>query len=223
MWLFSRKVEKRAGSSRLRLRAVRQHATASRAEGRLCRAKAGGHWLLLLVLAVAGFSSGCGYALAGRGNFLPDYIRTIGVPAFTNLTSYFDIGQIVTDKIRTEFIGRGNYKIVPELTGADAVLVGSITGISIVPTAFSTQQASRYVITMTANIELRDSQKSTVLWTNPSVTVREEYDATGGQVSSADPTVFVDPSAFFNQETNAVERVSDEFARAVVSAILEAF
>lgn len=177
----------------------------------------------MVLLAAAACSHGCGYALAGRGNFLPDYIRTIGVPAFTNMTSYFDIGQIVTDKVRTEFIGRGNYKIVPESAGVDAVLVGSITGISIVPTAFSTQQASRYTITMTANIELRDAQKNTVLWTNPSVIVREEYDASGGSVSSADPGVIVDPSAFFNQETNAVERVSNEFARTVVSAILEAF
>jgi hypothetical protein len=175
------------------------------------------------VLLAAVWSNGCGYALAGRGNFLPGYIRTIGVPAFTNLTSYFDIAQIVTDKVRTEFIGRGNYRIVPEATGADAVLVGSITGISIVPTAFSSQQqASRYVITMTASIELRDTQKNSVLWTNPSVAVREEWDATG-QGTSADPAVVVDPSAFFNQETNAVERVSNEFSRTIVSAILEAF
>jgi hypothetical protein len=33
----------------------------------------------------------------------------------------------------------------------------------------------------------------------------------------------VDPSSFFNQETNAVERVGTQFARTVVSAILEAF
>ena len=54
---------------------------------------------------------------------------------------------------------RGNYKIVPETPGADAVLVGTITGISILPTAFTAQQqASRYTITVTANIELRDSR-----------------------------------------------------------------
>ena len=178
---------------------------------------------LVVVLASALLSHGCGYALAGKGNFLPDYIRTIGIPAFTNQTSYFDIAQIVTDKVRTEFIGRGNYKIVPEATGADAVLTGVITGISIVPTAFgSQQQASRYVIMMIANIELRDTQKDTVLWSNPAVVVRDEYDATGGAVSS-DPTAFVDPSSFFNQESNAVVRVTNEFARTTVSAILEAF
>jgi len=168
-------------------------------------------------------SSGCGYALAGHGSFLPSYIRQIGIPAFANQTSYFDIAQILTDKVRTEFIGRGNYKIVPETTGADAVLVGTITSISILPAAFGNQQqASRYTITVTANIELRDSRDNKVLWSNPSMAVRDEIDATGTPVSSA-PSGAVDPAVFFNQSTSAVERVSDEFARSVVSAILEAF
>jgi hypothetical protein len=174
------------------------------------------------VLAAAVASSGCGYALAGRGNFLPDYIRTIGIPTFQNHTSYFVLAELVTDKVRTEFIGRGNYKIVPEAAGADAVLIGAVTNVSIVPTSISAeQQASRYTITVTASIELRDVAKDTVLWTNPSLSVREEYDATSSV--SNDPTGFVDPSTFFNQETNAVERVSNEFSRTVVSAILEAF
>jgi hypothetical protein len=177
--------------------------------------------LLLALLAVA--SNGCGYALAGHGSFLPDYIKIIGIPAFGNQTSYFDIAQIVTGKVQTEFIGRGRYKIVPETTGADAVLTGTITGISILPAAFGAQQqASRYTITVTANIELRDSRENKILWSNPSVTVRDEIDATGAGLTT-DPAVSVDPSAFFNQETSAVQRVSDEFARSVVSAILEAF
>ena len=78
------------------------------------------------------------------------------------------MAQLVTDKVRTEFIGRGNYKIVPEATGADAVLVGAVTNVTIVPTNFSAeQQASRYTITVTANIQLRDVAKDTVLWSNP--------------------------------------------------------
>jgi lipopolysaccharide assembly LptE-like protein len=185
-------------------------------------------WLLnkkalgLLVLAAAVASTSCGYALAGHGSFLPESIRVIGVPLFTNTTSYFDIGQILTDKVRTEFIGRGHYQIIPETTGADAVLVGTISGITIVPTAFSSQQqASRYTISVIANIELRDAQKNTVLWSNPSLVVREEYEASG--TTSAAGVTSVDPSSFFNQESNAVERVSTQFARTVVSAILEAF
>jgi len=167
-------------------------------------------------------SNGCGYALAGRGNFLPSYIQTIGIPNFENHTSFFQMAQLVTDKVRTEFIGRGNYKIVPEATGADAVLVGAITNVSILPTNFSAeQQASRYTITVTANIQLRDVQKDTILWSNPSISIREEYDATSAL--SNDPAVGVDPTSFFTQESNALERISDEFSRTVVSAILEAF
>jgi lipopolysaccharide assembly LptE-like protein len=173
---------------------------------------------LVAVLA----SNGCGYALAGRGNFLPAYIRIIGIPSFENQTSFFQMAQLVTDKVRTEFIGRGNYKIVPEATGADAVLVGAVTDVRIVPTNFSAeQQASRYTITVTANIQLRDVAKDTVLWSNPAISVREEYDATSA--TTADPAGFVDPSAFFTQESNALERISNEFSRSVVSAILEAF
>ena len=33
----------------------------------------------------------------------------------------------------------------------------------------------------------------------------------------------LDPAAFFQQDTNALERMSTEFARTIVSAILEAF
>jgi hypothetical protein len=175
------------------------------------------------VAAAALASSGCGYALAGQGNFLPNYIQTIGIPTFQNHTSFFALAELVTDKVRTEFIGRGNYKIVPEATGADAVLIGAVTNVTIVPTNFSTeQQASRYTITVTANIELRDVAKDTVLWTNAALIVREDYDATSALIN--DPTgLGVDPTTFFNQETNAVERVSNEFSRTVVSAILEAF
>jgi hypothetical protein len=177
--------------------------------------------LRLLVLAAV-TSSSCGYALAGHGSFLPESIKIIGVPPFTNTTSYFNLGQTLTDGVRTEFIGRGHYQIIPEAGGADAVLVGTISSLTIVPTAFSPQQqASRYTITVIANIELRSAQDNTVLWSNPSLVVRDEYDATG--TTSAAGVTSVDPSAFFNQETNAVARIGTDFARTVVSAILEAF
>ena len=178
--------------------------------------------ILTAVVAAAFASSACGYALAGRGNFLPAYIRIIGIPSFENHTSFFQMAQLVTDKVRQEFIGRGNYKIVPEATGADAVLVGAITNVMIMPTNFgATQQASRYTITVTANIQLRDVQKDVVLWSNPALSIREEYDATSAL--SNEPGALIDPTAFFNQESNALERISNEFSRSVVSAILEAF
>ncbi len=55
-------------------------------------------------------SSGCGYALAGRGSFLPDYIRVVGIPAFENRSSFSQVEQVLTEKVRIEFIGRGKYQ-----------------------------------------------------------------------------------------------------------------
>jgi hypothetical protein len=163
------------------------------------------------------FSSGCGYALAGRGAFLPTYIHTIGVPTFANRTTIFNLETLLTDKVRAEFIGRGKYQILPESTGVDAVLTGEVTGVSIAPSSFTGAQiASRYTITMSARIELRDVKEAKVLWENPSVFLRQEYEATSG-------TSAVDPVAFFQQDLNALDRMSGEFARTIVSAILEAF
>jgi len=160
---------------------------------------------------------GCGYALAGRGSFLPAYIRTIGIPQFGNTTSFENVEQILTERVRSEFIGRGRYTVLPQSTGVDAVLTGEITGITITPASFTEQQqASRYNITVTARLEFRDLKTNNLLWNNPALIYREEYQAAQG-------TDALDPNAFFGQEADALERVATEFARSVVSAILEAF
>ena len=170
----------------------------------------------LCVLCVV-VTPGCGYSLAGRGSFLPAYIHTIGIPTFANRTTVFNLETMLTQKVRAEFIGRGKYQILPDSTGVDALLTGEVTAVSIQPASFNPNQlASRYAITMTAKIELRDMRENKVLWENPSVMFRQEYDATGGRTA-------VDPASFFQQDTTALERMSTEFARTIVSAILEAF
>ncbi|MGE0450028.1 MAG: LPS assembly lipoprotein LptE [Vicinamibacterales bacterium] len=175
-------------------------------------------WLWVLCLAAStALSAGCGYALAGRGSFLPDYVRVIGVPMFVNRTQLFNLETQMTDKVRAEFIGRGRYRIIPETEDVDAVLTGELSGVTIAPLSFTTQQlASRYAITMTARVELRDVRKNVVLWENPSLVFRQEYEAQSGQTA-------LDPSAFFGQDQNALERMTTDFARTIVSSILEAF
>ncbi len=75
-------------------------------------------------------SASCGYALAGRGSFLPAYIQTIGIPQFVNNTPYYEVEQVFTERVRTEFINRGKYKVLPEATGVDALLNGEIMSIT---------------------------------------------------------------------------------------------
>jgi hypothetical protein len=173
---------------------------------------------VLLALCVGAINGvGCGYTLAGRGSFLPSYIQTIGVPTFANRTTVFNVETVLTEKVRSEFIGRGRYSIQPDTAGADAVLTGEVTSVSLQPATISdTGLASRYVITMSARIELRDVRSNTALWENPSLVFREDYEAASGQST-------LNAADFFGQEANALDRISADFARTIVSAILEAF
>jgi hypothetical protein len=178
--------------------------------------------VLALVLAL-GFwplaASGCGYSLAGRGQFLPDYIRLVGIPACINQgSSIFNLDNVLTEQLQREFASHGNYRTEPSTTGVDAVLTCAIRSTTFLPTAFTQgNQASRYAFVITAAIDFRDLKADKVLWSNPSLQVREEYDVATG--SQANP----DQTAFFGQDQNALQRMARTFARTVVTSVLEAF
>lgn len=178
------------------------------------------HAVALLALAAAlPLHAACGYSLAGRGSFLPTYLRVIAVPQFVNGTAVYDVDRRVTERVRAELIGRNSrYTIVPAATvTADAVLSGEIASITFTPVSFNQQQqASRYVLTMTARVEFKEVKTGKVLWSNPSVQFREEFEPTTG-------ATITDAAAFFGQDVNALERIANEFARSVVSAMMEAF
>ena len=177
---------------------------------------------VLVVGLLTASLSGCGYSLAGRGSFLPAYIKTIGLPLFINNTPIFDVERRVTDKVRTEFIGRGRYTVKSETTGVDAVLTGEIMSITLAPTAFNQQQqATRYALTLIAKIEFKDLKANKVLWSNPGMAYSEQFDVTSFVGTSG--TTNPDAGTFLGQNVNALERLASEFARAVVSAILESF
>jgi outer membrane lipopolysaccharide assembly protein LptE/RlpB len=161
-------------------------------------------------------TSGCGYALAGRGSFLPDYIRVVGIPAFENKTSEFDIDRVLTEAVRAEFAGRGRYVVQPDANNVDAILTGIITSVKVAATSFTTDsQASRQEVIVTASFEFRDLRENKVLWSSPALVYREQYDvATAGAG---------DVAAFFGQNQSALQRLAQNFSRSVVTSILEAF
>lgn len=171
--------------------------------------------LSFVVLAVLALS-GCGYSLAGRGSFLPEYIRTIGIPLFVNNSPVIEADRILTEKVRTEFVSRGKFTAVDRRTDVDAVLIGEITSVSIQPAAVNqNQQATRYAVIITAKLEFSDLKQNKVLWTNSAMQFRDEFEV--GTTGTADVT------SFFGQNANALDRLGTEFARAIVSAITEAF
>ena len=170
----------------------------------------------ILLLAVT--SSSCGYALAGRGTFLPAYIRTVGIPQLVNNTTFFQVEQVLTEKIRTEFIGRGKYNIVPDETAADAVVSGQVISIAVQPVGFTeTQLASRYLFTLQMRVQFTDARTGMVLWSNDALTFREEYELnTRGNTA-------LGGAEFLDQERSSFDRIATDIARSVVTAIAEAF
>jgi outer membrane lipopolysaccharide assembly protein LptE/RlpB len=171
----------------------------------------------VVVLALAFLNVACGYALAGRGNALPDHIRRIGVPTFTNHSDTPELDQTLAEAVRQELQGRGRFTIVQDSTGVDAVLTATINPVTLTVASLNEdRQAQRYLITVTATVEFKDAKDNKVLWSNPSLRVSDEYDAGVG-------VNVTNPAAIFTQDQNALNRLAKNFARTLVTSILEAF
>jgi hypothetical protein len=160
--------------------------------------------------------AGCGYALVGRGTVVDPTIKKIAVPLFKDSTGKPGLDQKITQKVTEELLKRGRFDVVQERIGADAIVEGEILRYDQTPVGFSDaggsrSQASRYAVTLTARVRYLKVGQEEPIWANESFTFRDEYD------------VGSDPTAFFDQQGQAVERLSTSFGRALVAAMLEAF
>ncbi len=155
----------------------------------------------------------CGYHVAGRGDRLPADVKTIAVPIFVNETTRFRIEQRLAAAVTREFIERTKFRITPDSSQADAVLKGSVkdarTGV--VTFDLKTGRATTLQIQVTTNIELVDLHTKKVLFSNPNYVFREEY-----QVSQTTPELF-------EEDQPALDRLSRDLARTLVTEILENF
>lgn len=162
--------------------------------------------------------SGCGYSLAGRGNFLPDYIAVIAIPTFENRSDQVSVEELFTLKVVEEFNSRGKYRIQSELAGADAVLEGTVLSMTSRPSVLEgggnpddASQASTYTVVVRSQVEFKDLVQDNVIWSSNNFSFRDDYEIG----DNADD--------FFDQEGLTLQRLSEEFAKSLVSSILEAF
>jgi Lipopolysaccharide-assembly len=168
------------------------------------------------VVALALLGSSCGYALVGKGVTSDPSIRRIGVPMFRDGTGRAGLDQKVTQRVIEELLKRGRFDVVQESAGVDAVVDGELISYVAVPIGFSDEggartQPNRYSVTLTARVRYAKPGQTEAIWENEAFAFRDEYD------------VADDPSAFFNQEEQALDRLSTQFARSLVAAMLEAF
>ena len=175
------------------------------------------HLFALLAVCAALTASGCGYALAGHGSYLPATIKTVGIPPIENGTDVQRIEQILTERVRNAFIDRGKYNVVNDETGADAVLRIRIVGFTLQPSGLNQQQlASRYLVTIVAKVSFVDLKNpGQPLWSNDALTFRDEYEL--GSTNTANGATLVD------QQRSVADRITTDAARTIVTAIFEAF
>lgn len=169
---------------------------------------------LLALVAVLTTSTGCGYALVGRGSNLPEDIHAIYVAPLGNRTTTAQVEQILGVAIADEMVLRQRFDVTNSEAGADAVLEGSILGVRLIPVTFNERGfAEEYEISVRAFMLLRRTDEDkTILWANPEYDFRENYELDlGGD------------TGVFEREIQAVEDIADVFAKSLVSDLMEGF
>jgi outer membrane lipopolysaccharide assembly protein LptE/RlpB len=167
----------------------------------------------LVMLASIVLLAGCGYHTAGHATRLPASVRTIAVPMFINQTQTYRIEQILTRDVVREFLARTHYQIANDAgQSADAVLKGTVISAQAAPLTYDAQtgRISSAVVTVSMKVSLIDHSGHT-FFENPNYTFRQQY-----QVSR-------EVTSFFEEETPALQRMSQDFARTLVGDIMEAF
>jgi outer membrane lipopolysaccharide assembly protein LptE/RlpB len=169
--------------------------------------------ILLSVSLALLCAAGCGYHTLGAATHLPPDVHTLSVPIFATRTEAYHTETVMTDAVIREFATRTRFRVTPNQNpDADAVLHGTILKEYTAPLTYnsSTQQSSSFLLTVVASVTLtgRDGK---VLYENPNYVFRQQYQAT------------TDLADFIQENPAAVERLSRDFARALVSDVLEGF
>jgi len=168
---------------------------------------------LVAALAASLLLTGCGYHTAGSASHLPNTVHTLAVPVFQNATQSYHTEVAFTQAVIKEFSSRTAYHTVPgNDPDADATLNGTITSYQVVPLTYNSQtgQSSSFLVTIRAKVVLTDRNKK-ILYQNSRYLFRQQYETTEDLVT------------FIQEDPAAVDRLSRDFAQAVVSDILESF
>lgn len=169
--------------------------------------------LATLAPALMLLTAGCGYHIAGRGDLLPKTMKTVAIQPFGNNTMLYKLARLLPADVGRELISRTKYQLVDDPSHADAVLTGNLINYGAYPTVIDpiTSRATTVQVITTVQFTLTERATGKVLVTRPGFEVRERYEISG------------DPKAYFDESGTAMERVSKDVARTIISAILENF
>ena len=144
---------------------------------------------------------------------MPESVKTIAIPAFKNETLTYRLDQMLTAAVVREFTTRTRYRIINNAgDDADATLQGTVLSSVATPLTYDSNTGRTasvlVVVSMRVILSGRDGK---VLYQNPQYVFREQYE------------VSQDLSSFFEEDSPAFRRLSQDFARTLVSNILEGY
>lgn len=176
--------------------------------------------LALLAVALLGLS-GCGYHTLGSAAHLPDSVHTLAVPIFKNKTQFYHTEVPMTQAVVREFVDRTRLHVAASAEDPDATVEGTIISESVQPLTYRTQTTaavagqttsttSSFLVTINVNVLVTDRDHR-VLYQHTNYVFHEQFETTS------------DLASFIEEDSPAVERLSRDFAQALVSDILESF
>ena len=168
--------------------------------------------LLILPIALAALA-GCGYHTLGAATHLPPDVKTLSVPVFATRTNSNRTEIVMTSAVIREFATRTRLRVTPsQSSDPDVTLHGTILTQTDAPLTYNseTQQSSSYLITIVVAVTLK-ARDGRILYQNNNYVFRQQYQAT------------TDLATFLDESPAAVDRLSRDFARALVANVLESF
>jgi outer membrane lipopolysaccharide assembly protein LptE/RlpB len=206
-----------------------------------------GSFVLLATFALPAVS-GCGYHTLESAAHLPDTVHTLAVPIVKNKTQFYHTEVPMTQAVVREFTDRTRLTVTPDAgDDADATSgtilsesvqpltyrtetttsgtskpeaderpaetcpeTGRIAGSRACQTGQTTSTTSSFLVTINVNVLVTDRDHR-VLYQHNNYVFHEQFETT------------TDVTSFIEENSPAVQRLSRDFAEALVSDILESF
>lgn len=170
-------------------------------------------WALAVLAPFLLWTLTCGYHVGGQATTIPKSIQTIAIPPFTSITTDPQISDMLPNAIGREFTERTRFRVVVNPQDADAVLTGTINRVIRAPQLFdpTTGKTTSVQLIVIVSVTLKDRASGKVLFSRPNWNLKDNYE------------LATDPHQLFDESGSAMNRLSQTFARDIVSAIVEDF
>lgn len=158
-------------------------------------------------------AASCGYHVAGKADTVPKTVDTIAVLPFLNGSNRYKLSDKVQQAISRELVSRTRFHVVRDPELADAVLEGGLGNVLMFPVVFDPQTFKTTVvqISLTIQAKLTDRKTGKVLYNVPALGFQNNYELSEYT------------SQYFDESNLALDRMSTDIARTLVSGILENF